>query len=103
MKSATTQACKPFTVMIFVAVGESSGKASKTVAKHIPGSMQELNSRVQSSTSEIGRAHKMMVERGEKLNQLEERAEKMRYEAENFSSTAHELMLKCKEKKWYQL
>lgn len=84
-------------------VGEASGKANKTVAKHIPGTLQDLNSRAQSSTSEIGRAHKLMVERGDKLNQLEERAERMRYEAENFSSSAHDLMLKYKDKKWYQL
>lgn len=44
-----------------------------------------------------------MLERGEKLGQLEDKAEKMRNEAENFSSSAHELMLKYKEKKWYQL
>lgn len=88
---------------IRVSVGEASGKANKTVAKHIPGSMQDMNAKVQSSTSEISRAHKMAVERGEKLNQLEEKAEKMRYEAEEFSKNAHELMLKYKEKKWYQL
>lgn len=56
-------------------VGEASGKANKTVAKHIPGTLQDLNSRVQSSTSEVSRAHKLMVERGDKLNQLEEKAE----------------------------
>lgn len=44
-----------------------------------------------------------MLERGEKLSQLEERSERMRNEAENFSSTAHDLMLKYKDKKWYQL
>lgn len=65
--------------------------------------MQELGQRVQSSTSEVNRAHKLMLERGEKLNQLEDRAERMRTEAENFSSTAHDLMLKYKDKKWYQL
>lgn len=43
------------------------------------------------------------MERGDKLNQLEEKAEKMRNEAENFSQSAHELMLKYKDKKWYQL
>lgn len=84
-------------------VGESSGKANKSVAKHIPGSIGEMGSRVTNTTSEIGRAHKLMVERGEKLNQLEDRAEKMRNEAENFSSSAHDLMLKYKDKKWYQL
>lgn len=87
----------------FLIVGEASGKANKTVAKHIPGSLQDMNARVHSSTSEISRAHKLAVERGDKLNQLEERAEKMRYEAETFSQSAHELMLKYKEKKWYQL
>lgn len=44
-----------------------------------------------------------MVERGEKLGQLEDKAEKMRSEAENFSTSAHDLMLKYKDKKWYQL
>ncbi|XP_022911476.1 syntaxin-binding protein 5 isoform X1 [Onthophagus taurus] len=83
--------------------GEASGKANKAVAKHVPGVMQELNSRVLSSTSEISRAHKLAMERGEKLNKLEDSAERMRNEAENFASTAHSLMLKEKDKKWYQL
>ncbi|XP_068909864.1 syntaxin-binding protein 5 isoform X3 [Tenebrio molitor] len=83
--------------------GESSGKANKSVAKHIPGSLQEMGSRVTTTTSEISRAHKLMVERGEKLGQLEDKAEKMRSEAENFSTSAHDLMLKYKDKKWYQL
>ncbi|XP_074033344.1 syntaxin-binding protein tomosyn isoform X3 [Leptinotarsa decemlineata] len=83
--------------------GESSGKASKAVAKHIPGNISDLNQRATSASSEVNRAHKLMLERGEKLNQLEEKAERMRSEAENFSSSAHELMLKYKDKKWYQL
>ncbi|XP_050508304.1 syntaxin-binding protein 5 [Diabrotica virgifera virgifera] len=83
--------------------GELSGKPSKAVAKHIPGNLSDLNQRATSASSEVSRAHKLMLERGDKLNQLEERAEKMRSEAENFSSSAHELMLKYKDKKWYQL
>lgn len=90
-------------VQSLLLVGEASGKASKAVAKHIPGSLQDMNARVYSSTSEISKAHKLAVERGDKLSQLEDKAEKMRYDAENFSQTAHELMLKYKEKKWYQL
>jgi syntaxin-binding protein 5 len=62
-----------------------------------------MGSRVTTTTSEISRAHKLMVERGEKLGQLEDKAEKMRSEAENFSTSAHDLMLKYKDKKWYQL
>ncbi|XP_017782470.1 PREDICTED: syntaxin-binding protein 5 isoform X5 [Nicrophorus vespilloides] len=83
--------------------GENSGKASKHVAKHIPGALQEMNSRVASSSNEISRAHKLMLERGEKLGKLEDSSERMRNEAENFAGTAHDLMLKYKDKKWYQL
>ncbi|XP_045467451.1 syntaxin-binding protein 5 isoform X3 [Harmonia axyridis] len=84
--------------------GESSGKANKSVAKHIPGSnLQDMGGRVTCATGEVNRAHKLMLERGERLNRLEESAERMRNEAENFSSSAHEVMLKYRDKKWYQL
>ncbi|XP_055615497.1 syntaxin-binding protein 5 isoform X4 [Toxorhynchites rutilus septentrionalis] len=86
--------------------GESSGKANKSVAKHIPGSssnIQELNTRTISATSEVGRAHQLMLERGDKLGQLEERTERMASEAQQFSNSAHLLMNKYKDKKWYQL
>ncbi|XP_044259757.1 syntaxin-binding protein 5 isoform X5 [Tribolium madens] len=83
--------------------GESSGKANKSIAKHIPGSIQEMGARVSCASGEVNRAHKLMVERGEKLGQLEDKAEKMRAEAENYQATAHDLMLKYKDKKWYQL
>lgn len=85
-------------------VGEaSSGKASKAVAKHIPGAMQDVGQRVGSVTGDISRAHMLMVERGDKLNQLEERTQRMMNESETFSHSAHSLMLKYKDKKWYQL
>lgn len=85
-------------------VGEaSSGKASKAVAKHIPGTMQDVGQRVGSVTGDISRAHMLMVERGDKLNQLEERTQRMMNESETFSHSAHSLMLKYKDKKWYQL
>lgn len=88
------------------AVGESSGRASRSVAKHIPGpsaQVQELGQRAALAGSEVGRAHQLMVERGQKLGQLEDRTERMMNEAENFQSSAHNLMLKHKDKKWYQL
>ncbi|XP_049821636.1 syntaxin-binding protein 5 isoform X2 [Aethina tumida] len=81
----------------------SSGKGNKSTAKHVPTNMQDLNSRVNRSTNEVSRAHKLMMERGDKLGELEDRAEKMRSEAENFASTAHELMVRNRDKKWYQL
>lgn len=43
------------------------------------------------------------MERGEKLSQLEDRAERMANTAQEFGGTAHSLMLKYKDKKWYQL
>ncbi|KAK0078688.1 hypothetical protein PV325_002191 [Microctonus aethiopoides] len=86
--------------------GESSGRASRTVAKHIPGpnaNTEALRERMSSATGEIAMAHQMVVERGEKLSQLEERTARMMNESENFAGTAHGLMLKYKDKKWYQL
>ncbi|BES93880.1 syntaxin Hypothetical protein protein [Nesidiocoris tenuis] len=82
--------------------GEQSGKASRTVAKHIPG-INQLQDQSGRACNEIQKAHRMVVERGEKLSQLEERTEKMMNEAENFQSTSHSLMLKYKDKKWYQI
>lgn len=88
---------------ILITVGESSGRASRTVAKHIPGPTEGVRDRVSSATGEINAAHQMVVERGERLSQLEDRTARMMTEAENFSSSAHNLMTKYKDKKWYQL
>ncbi|XP_024869498.1 syntaxin-binding protein 5 isoform X9 [Temnothorax curvispinosus] len=83
--------------------GESSGRASRTVAKHIPGPNEAMRERVSCATGEVNMAHQMVVERGEKLSQLEDRSARMASEAENFATSAHGLMLKYKDKKWYQL
>ncbi|XP_061936663.1 syntaxin-binding protein 5 isoform X13 [Apis cerana] len=86
--------------------GESSGRASRTVAKHIPGpnaGAESLRERVTTATGEVNLAHQMVLERGEKLSQLEDRTARMMSEAESFSQSAHGLMLKYKDKKWYQL
>lgn len=86
--------------------GESSGKANKSIARHIPGpnaNLQDLNTRATSASSEVSRAHQLMLERGDKLSQLEDRTERMASEAQQFSSSAHLLMNKYKDKKWYQL
>jgi len=85
-------------------VGEQSGKANRSVARHIPGpTLDQLGTRASTAASEISRAHQLAMERGEKLNMLEERAERMANTAQDFSGTAHQLMLKYKDKKWYQL
>ncbi|XP_015585079.1 syntaxin-binding protein 5 isoform X10 [Cephus cinctus] len=86
--------------------GESSGRASRTVAKHIPGPLtntEGLRERVSTATGDVAMAHQMVMERGEKLSQLEDRTARMMSEADNFSQSAHGLMVKYKDKKWYQL
>lgn len=91
---------------LLIVVGEASGRASRSVAKLIPGpsaNMEALGQRAASATSEVARAHQMVMERGEKLGQLEERTQRMMAESENFSHSAHSLMLKYRDKKWYQL
>jgi len=90
-------------------VGEASGKSSKTVAKLIPGpgstppGYDHLQMRSGTLGAEVSKTKMMMVERGQKLGQLEDKTEKMMNESENFSTAAHQLMLKYKDKKWYQL
>ncbi|XP_076666459.1 syntaxin-binding protein tomosyn isoform X9 [Andrena cerasifolii] len=86
--------------------GESSGRASRTVAKHIPGptaTTEPIRERVTTACGEVNMAHQMVLERGDKLSQLEDRTARMMSEAEGFSQSAHGLMVKYKDKKWYQL
>lgn len=65
--------------------------------------MDQLGQRANAATSEIARAHMLVLERGEKLSQLEDRTERMANTAQEFGNTSHSLMLKYKDKKWYQL
>ncbi|CAH0399634.1 unnamed protein product [Chilo suppressalis] len=89
--------------------GEGSGKPNRTVAKHVPGvpgagaGPAAMEARATSAAGEVARAHQLVLERGDKLSQLDERAERMHSQAGEFSSSAHQLMLKYKDKKWYQL
>ena len=73
------------------------------IAKYAPGSLADAQQKSGTATSDISKAHKAVVERGDKLNQLEERSERMSTEAERFSQNAQALMGKYKNKKWYQL
>nr|XP_037281164.1 syntaxin-binding protein 5-like isoform X5 [Rhipicephalus microplus] len=85
--------------------GEASGKPSKTVARHIPGStgnMDAMKAQAGTLAGEVMRARQGLTERGEALTQLEERTARMMTEAESFANTTHQLMNKYKDKKWYQ-
>ena len=93
--------------LINLPVGEASGKASRSVAKHLLGPTSvdpaALSGRAGAATSEIGRAKMLAIERGQKLGELEERTQRMVNESESFASHAHSLMMKYRDKKWYQL
>ncbi|XP_052807591.1 syntaxin-binding protein 5-like isoform X10 [Mya arenaria] len=85
--------------------GESSGKSARGLATRVPGSggIQGLQSQTQATVAgEVSRARQLLSERGEKLSGVSERTEEMAMQAEAYSNTAHQIMLKYKDKKWYQ-
>nr|XP_042913181.1 syntaxin-binding protein 5 [Parasteatoda tepidariorum] len=84
--------------------GEASGKSSKSVAMHYPGGKVE-QMKAQSSTlsGDLLRARQALNERGENLSKLEDNTVQMMTEAEILSDRSHQLLLKYRDKKWYQL
>ncbi|XP_033122221.1 syntaxin-binding protein 5-like isoform X2 [Anneissia japonica] len=85
--------------------GENSGKPSRSIAKHVPGSAGMEAVKAQSATvgGEIARTKLELIKRGEKLSETEKRTADMMQNAESFAMAASELMKKQKNKKWYQL
>ncbi|XP_070189428.1 syntaxin-binding protein 5-like [Littorina saxatilis] len=84
--------------------GEMSGKASKGLAKHIPGSggVQNLQQQAGAVGGEFARTRLLVTERGERLGELDDSSARMMNQSENFAQAAHHIMLKYKDKKWYQ-
>ncbi|XP_019124479.2 syntaxin-binding protein 5-like isoform X6 [Larimichthys crocea] len=82
----------------------AAGKASRSLAQHIPGQagMEGMKVAASGVVGELARARIALDERGQRLGELEERTALMMTSAESFHKHAHELMLKCKDKKWYQ-
>ena len=106
--------------------GESAGKASSSVAKNIAGagmpslqvslypdftSLQtrsikhdlNLQSKGVNSQNEVAKARMAVIERGQRLNELEDRTEQMANEAKQYAATSQSLLNMYKNKKWYQL
>uniref|UniRef100_A0A3B4TYH0 Syntaxin-binding protein 5-like n=1 Tax=Seriola dumerili TaxID=41447 RepID=A0A3B4TYH0_SERDU len=83
----------------------SAGKASRSLAQHIPGpgGMEGMKGAASGVVGDLARARIALDERGQKLGELEERTAAMMASAESFSKHAHDMMLKYKDKKWYQL
>uniref|UniRef100_A0A8D0GLL5 Syntaxin-binding protein 5 n=1 Tax=Sphenodon punctatus TaxID=8508 RepID=A0A8D0GLL5_SPHPU len=76
--------------------GESaSGKASRSLAQHIPGpgGIEGVKGAASGVVSELARARIALDERGQKLGELEERTAAMMYSADSFSKHAHEVSL----------
>ncbi|KAM3595451.1 uncharacterized protein V6R79_023582 [Siganus canaliculatus] len=83
----------------------AAGKASRSLAQHIPGpgSMEGMKGAASGVVGDLARARIALDERGQKLGELEERTAAMMASADSFSKHAHDMMLKYKDKKWYQL
>jgi len=87
------------------AVGESSGKASRSIARHIPGPSTLDPSRMAAGSAAAAVSNTMLLlnERGEKLSQVEDRTEMMAESARQYGDGASSLLDKYKNKKWYQI
>ena len=75
-------------------VGETAaGKASRSLAQHIPGpgSMEGMKGAASGVVGDLARARVALDERGQKLGELEERTAAMMASAESFSKHAHDV------------
>ncbi|XP_072313581.1 syntaxin-binding protein 5 isoform X11 [Eucyclogobius newberryi] len=83
----------------------AAGKASRSLAQHIPGpgGMEGMKGAASGVVGDLARARIALDERGQKLSELEDRSAAMMASADSFSKHAHDMMLKYKDKKWYQL
>lgn len=76
------------------AVGEATaGKASRSLAQHIPGSggIEGVRGAAGGVIGDLTRARIALDERGQKLGELDERTASMMASAEAFSKHAHEV------------
>lgn len=82
--------------LLSFAVGETAaGKASRSLAQHIPGpgSMEGMKGAASGVVGELARARIALDERGQKLGELEERTAAMMASAESFSKHAHDVRI----------
>ncbi|KAM4044059.1 syntaxin-binding protein 5-like isoform 8-T10 [Anomaloglossus baeobatrachus] len=82
----------------------TAGIGSRYLAEHIPGqrSVEGVKGSATGVVADLNRVRQALDERGQRLGELEDKTERMMSSAEVFSKHAHELMLKCRDKKWYQ-
>uniref|UniRef100_A0A8C1SH82 Syntaxin-binding protein 5-like n=1 Tax=Cyprinus carpio TaxID=7962 RepID=A0A8C1SH82_CYPCA len=72
---------------------ETAGKASRSLAQHIPGpgGMEGMKGAASGVVGELARARIALDERGQKLGELEERTAAMMSSADSFSKHAHDV------------
>ncbi|XP_061900599.1 syntaxin-binding protein 5a isoform X10 [Entelurus aequoreus] len=82
----------------------AAGRASRSLAQHMPGpgGIEGMKGAASGVVGDLARARIALDERGQKLGELDERTAAMMASADSFSKHAHDMMLKCKDKKWYQ-
>lgn len=79
---------------VSIPVGEATaGKASRSLAQHIPGSggVEAMKGAAGGVIGDLARARLALDERGQKLGELDERTARMMTSAEAFSKHAHEV------------
>lgn len=79
--------------MLFVVGEAAAGKASRSLAQHIPGQggMEGMKAAAGGVVGDLARARIALDERGQRLGELEERTAHMMTSAETFSKHAHEV------------
>lgn len=83
-----------FVLDLVLTVGElTAGKASRSLAQHIPGpgGMEGMKGAASGVVGELARARIALDERGQKLGELEERTAAMMSSADSFSKHAHDV------------
>ncbi|KAF0023569.1 hypothetical protein F2P81_024199 [Scophthalmus maximus] len=75
----------------------SSGKASRSLAQHIPGpgGLEGMKGAASGVVGDLARARIALDERGQKLGELEDRTAGMMASADSFSKHAHEVTETC--------
>uniref|UniRef100_H2ZJQ8 Lethal giant larvae homologue 2 domain-containing protein n=1 Tax=Ciona savignyi TaxID=51511 RepID=H2ZJQ8_CIOSA len=81
--------------------GENVNGKTKSIAKLIPGTGGSSFEGFRHG--EFSKLKNQVVERGERLGELEEATQRLHDSASRFSAVSHAVMLKYKNKKWYQM
>ncbi|KAL9968678.1 hypothetical protein ACROYT_G020796 [Oculina patagonica] len=84
--------------------GTESGNASRSLTNRFNGpGMEKLQETSSGLAGVVARNKQALMERGEKLSELEMKTGEMNIRAKAFADAAHQLSRQYKDKKWYQV